>query len=182
VNTPQRIVIIGFMGSGKTTVAGALGIKLDCMAVDLDELITELHGRTPNEIIVQHGEVVFRELETEVLQHVLRQGAAFVIALGGGAWTVASIRQLVAESHAFTVWLDAPFELCWARIEAAGKTRPLARSRTDAEKLYHDRLPLYELADLRLAVADGETAEEIAKKIAAAVRRLTATDPALPQL
>jgi shikimate kinase len=157
------------MGSGKSTVAEQLGSRLGCLAVDLDELITAHHGRTPNEIIVQDGEGSFRELETEMLRRVFREGPALVIALGGGAWTVASIRQLVAETRAFTVWLDAPFELCWTRIEAAGDTRPLAPSRAAAEKLYHDRRSVYEQAALRVAVADGEPAEEIAKQIADAV-------------
>jgi shikimate kinase len=64
--------------------------------------------------------------------------------------------------------------LCWKRIQGGGHTRPLARSREAAENLYNDRLPTYELADLRVAVADGDTAEEIAARIAAEVLRLNA--------
>jgi shikimate kinase len=170
----QQIVIVGFMGTGKTTVAHELGRKLDRLAVDLDELIARRHGRSPNEIILQDGESRFRELETELLRAVLEEEPGRIIAAGGGAWTIPENRKLVAAHRALTVWLDATFELCWKRIQAGGETRPLARSREAAEQLYHDRRPIYELADLRVPVADADNAEEIALRIATEVSRLNA--------
>jgi shikimate kinase len=159
-------VIVGFMGTGKTTVAQELGRKLDRLAVDLDELLSCEQGRSVHEIILQDGESRFRELETQLLKAVLETEPARIIAAGGGAWTIPENRKLLATHRALTVWLDAPFELCWERIEAGGETRPLARSREAAEQLYKDRRPIYELADLRIAVAAGENPEEIASKAA----------------
>lgn len=161
----QQIVIIGFMGTGKTTVAHELGRRLNCLAVDLDEVITRQAGRSPNEIIEQDGENRFRELETQLLLEVLR-AAPRVIAVGGGAWTIVENRRLIAAHGAYTVWLDAPFELCWKRIEAGGEVRPLARSRELAEQLYDERRPLYELAGAHMLVSESESAEEIAKRVA----------------
>ena len=160
----QQIVIIGFMGTGKTTVARELGRKLSCLAVDLDESITRREGRSPNEIIEQDGEARFRELETQMLREVLGEGPR-VIAVGGGAWTIAANRQLIAEYEAITVWLDAPFDLCWKRIETGGEARPLARSRELAERLYRERRPSYEQADARVVVSENESSAETAKRI-----------------
>lgn len=170
----QQIVIVGFMGTGKTTVAHELGHKLDRLAVDLDELVARQQGRSANEIILQDGESRFRELETQLLRSVLAEKPGCVIAAGGGAWTIPENRKLIAEHGAITVWLDAPFALCWGRIQTAGETRPLARSRAAAENLFNERRPIYELADLRVTVVDGENAQEIALKLATEVSRLNA--------
>ena len=167
----QQIIIIGFMGTGKTTVARELGRKLNCLAVDLDELITRREGRSPNGIIEQDGEEKFREFETQMLREILGEGPR-VIAVGGGAWTIAANRQLIVEHEAITVWLDAPFDLCWKRIEAGAEVRPLARSRAQAGRLFSDRRPVYELADARVVVSENENAEEIATRVADAILQL----------
>lgn len=161
----QHIVIIGFMGTGKTTVAGELGRKLNCPALDLDDLITARDGRSPNEIIEQDGEERFRQIETQLLGEVLAEESTRVIAAGGGAWTIAVNRQLIADHGAMTVWLDAPFDLCWQRIATSREVRPLARSRETAERLYAERRPIYELASARVSVSEGESSTAVATKI-----------------
>jgi shikimate kinase len=170
--TNQQIIIIGFMGTGKTTVAHALGRKLNCPAVDLDEVIARRESRTAREIIEQDGETEFRRIEAQWLFETLGGSRARVIAVGGGAWTIPANRRLIAEHGAFTVWLDADFELCWRRIESGIEARPLARSREMAERLYGERRPVYELADLRVTVSDGDSAAEIATKISNEILRL----------
>jgi shikimate kinase len=165
----QRIVIIGFMATGKTTVAQNLARQLNCPAVDLDDLILQRVRRGPKEIIEEDGEDAFRKVETEALREVLLDATARVIALGGGAWTITENRKLIAQRGAFTVWLDVPFELCWKRIVAGREARPLAVSREMALKLYAERRPVYETADVRVSVSEAESAEEIATKIAEVV-------------
>ena len=161
----QPIVIIGFMGTGKTTVAYQLAGRLNCRAVDLDDLITQRERRRPQEIIDQDGEEAFRRIETELLGKALRESTARVLAAGGGAWTIPANRKMIEDHNAITVWLDAPFELCWKRIEAGREARPLARSREMAQGLYDKRHPLYALADLQIPVNESESAEEIARKV-----------------
>lgn len=147
----KRIVIVGFMGCGKTTVAEALARRLDCAMIDLDSFIIEREGRSPAEIIEQDGEPAFRAIETQALQHVLENGGARVIALGGGAWTVEANRDLVDRHNCLSVWLDAPFELCWERIMLGETTvRPLAPDRERAEELYNVRRQIYGISDLRI--------------------------------
>jgi shikimate kinase len=166
----QRILITGFMGSGKTTVAREVARQLNCGWVDLDNLITKQERRTPGEIIERQGEEKFREAETEMLRQVLSTSSERVIAAGGGVWTIADNRELIAEHEALAVWLDTPFALCWQRIQGGGD-RPLARSRAAAQKLYDARLPIYQTAGVRIVVDDSQTAEDVAKAIIAALSR-----------
>ncbi|HEY8186326.1 MAG TPA: shikimate kinase [Pyrinomonadaceae bacterium] len=163
--TDQQIIIMGFMGTGKTTVAFELGRELNCRAMDLDDLITEREGRSPKEIIEQDGEEAFRRIETKLLREALQEKSARILAVGGGAWTVVENRKLIVDEGALTVWLDAPFELCWKRIEAGNEGRPLAPSRDVAQTLYDQRHPIYALSDVRVPVSENETAREIATKI-----------------
>ncbi|MBA2704452.1 MAG: shikimate kinase [Blastocatellia bacterium] len=163
----QLIAITGFMAAGKTTVSRALAAKLNCEFVDLDELITAQHKKSISEIIKADGEDRFRQLETKTLAEVLPASDDFVIALGGGTWAREENRRLLNEQNARIIWLDAPFELCWKRIPTGDNGRPLAPSREVAERLYRARRPVYELAELRLAVSAGQSAEACANEIAA---------------
>jgi len=167
---PRRIVIVGFMGSGKTTVANALARQLGCDSIDLDSFITERKGRSPAEIIEQDGEAAFREIETQALRDALENSDARVIALGGGAWTIEANRALVAEHDCLSIWLDAPFELCWDRIISSANTiRPMAPDRESAQNLFQVRRDSYELAQLRLVMsktaAPDETVAELATSL-----------------
>jgi shikimate kinase len=161
-----RIVIVGFMGCGKTEVARELALMRNVGWADLDALIEEEEGRSPAQIIIENGETVFREKETGALRKLLTSDGEQVIAMGGGAWTIPDNRALVREHNAVTVWLDAPFDLCWQRIEAADQARPLAPTRDAALKLYSQRGPIYSLAALRITVAN-ESPAAIAERIAA---------------
>ncbi|HBB89749.1 MAG TPA: shikimate kinase [Blastocatellia bacterium] len=163
----QLIAITGFMAAGKTTVGRALAARLGCQFVDLDELMTAQQKRSISEMIKTDGEDRFRQLETETLTEVLPASDDVVIALGGGTWAKEQNRRLLNEQNARVVWLDAPFELCWQRIPTGNDGRPLAPSREAAEKLYRARRPVYELAELRLAVSAGQSAEECASAITA---------------
>jgi len=169
-HTLQRVVITGFMGAGKTTVALALAARLNCQMIDLDDLITTREGRTPQQIIDTDSEPRFRKIETEALREALDGGEARIIALGGGAWTVAENRALVEQHGCLSVWLDAPFELCWRRIASGGDERPLARERAAAQLLYEARRKLYRLARLCVSINEGRSAESVSAEITEAGR------------
>ena len=169
----QRIVITGFMGAGKTTVAAALARLLDCASVDLDALVAEREGRTPQELIDEEGEAAFREAERRALVEVLARAAeskeSHIIALGGGTWADARNRAAISADGSVTVWLDAPFELCWKRIQSENLSRPLGRDPARARTLYQERLSSYRLAAIRVRVDEGRDARAIAAEIAGAV-------------
>jgi shikimate kinase len=161
----QPIIIIGFMAAGKTTVAAALAERLGCGLIDLDQFIEGREGRSIRAIIDEDGEKAFREIESQALDDALKTNSPCVIALGGGAWTIERNRALINEHTRSTVWLDAPFDLCWRRIEDGINIRPLARERAKAHKLYDERRPLYSQAGLRVKVDDSMSAQAIAKLI-----------------
>jgi shikimate kinase/RimJ/RimL family protein N-acetyltransferase len=163
----RRIVIVGFMGCGKSTFAADLARRLGGSMIDLDAVITEVEGRSPGEIIPQDGEVAFREIETAALQRVLEETDAQVIALGGGAWTIDLNRALIDQHECLTVWLDAPFDCCWERITAHSDTvRPLASDRESARALYESRRASYCLAHLRIDANQNDIVDQIQSALA----------------
>jgi shikimate kinase len=152
------------MGCGKTKVARELARELNAVMVDLDDVVTKRVGRSPAQLIVEDGEPHFRMIETDTLRHVLQIGAARVIALGGGAWIQETNRQLIDEYSCLSVWLDAPFEMCWARIAASQEDRPLGRTADQALVLYKQRRPVYELANVHIAIRE-ESLEDLVSRL-----------------
>lgn len=166
----KRIIIVGFMGSGKSTVARALAHRLGSTMTDLDIEIASATRRSPREIIEQDGEAAFRKIETRVLEHVLNEQAEQVIALGGGAWTLPNNRNLIANHGAISIWLDAPFDVCWRRIVGTGNERPLAQNEAQARSLYDARRPAYSMATIHVTASGDKSAEQIAEEV---IRYLT---------
>jgi shikimate kinase len=166
----QSIVLTGFMGAGKTAVGAALARQLNCEAIDLDKLIAGREKRSAAEIIVEDGEAHFRSMETNALREVLERNMPCVISLGGGAWGLSENRVLINEHGCLTIWLDASFELCWQRITRDKEARPMAGSRSRARRLYDERRPLYQLAQLRVNVNLKRSAFKVATEIVEALR------------
>ena len=154
------------MGCGKTKVARELAGKLNAVMVDLDDVITKRVGRSPAQLIVEDGEAAFRVIETDTLRHVLEISEARVIALGGGAWIQETNRHLIDEYSCLSVWLDAPFEMCWTRIAVSQEDRPLGRTREQALALYDQRRPVYELANVHLPIREERLADLVSRIMA----------------
>jgi len=167
----RPIVITGFMGCGKSKVARALARHLDVAVVDLDDVITARHGRTPAQLITEAGEPAFRSIESNTLRELLKTMQTGVIALGGGAWIEETNRELIEQHGCSSVWLDVPFEVCWARIETSEEDRPLGRTREQAKALYDRRQPTYQLATIHIqGIVDEDLLDlilRITKKLAA---------------
>ncbi len=158
----MKIVITGFMGSGKTRTARELARRLDLEMIDLDERITASTGRSPAQLIVDEGEEAFRAIESDVLRELLGTNTGRVIALGGGAWIQEVNRALISEHDFLSVWLDVPFEVCWSRIETSSEVRPLGRTKEEANRLYDQRKPIYQLANVRIEIGNEDFDELIA--------------------
>ena len=161
----QRIILTGFMGVGKSTVARFLALLLRCKKIDLDSVIEDTERRTIAEIIAAHGEPHYRRIETENLGKILASSDARIIALGGGAWTVEENRRLIKQYDFTTVWLESSFEHCWRNIRLSKRVRPLAKNKHEARRLFDQRQQLYCLADWHFVIRPDLTSFEIAKKI-----------------
>jgi shikimate kinase len=122
------VALIGFMGSGKTTVGRAVADRLDWRFADLDAEIQRRSGRGIREWFAGEGEIAFRRIETLTLDQVLREASVqvdsgVVLALGGGAVTVPASAALVREA-ALVVYLAVEPAVAWDRVQGSG--RPLA--------------------------------------------------------
>ena len=152
IRTPA-IYLVGFMGSGKTTIGAALADELGWTFYDLDKEIEAAAHLTIPEIFERQGEAEFRRREHEALSRRVRtaqHGQPMVVALGGGAFAQADNFDLL-RGNGITLWLDAPFELIRARV-AAETHRPLAHDPGKFASLFKERQAAYARADYRIQI------------------------------
>ncbi|MGA7907772.1 MAG: shikimate kinase [Candidatus Sulfotelmatobacter sp.] len=150
------LLLVGFMGAGKSTVGSALAARLDCTFEDLDQRIERREGQTVAEIFRNSGEAHFRRAERAALRELLgelRGGVKKVVALGGGAFAQTANAGLIEANGIPTLFLDAPAEELWRRCceqsRDQGTQRPLLNSLESFRKLYEVRRPKYLTASLR---------------------------------
>ena len=161
------ILLIGFMGAGKSSVGRALATRLGCSFVDLDNIVEAKAGRTIAEIFASDGEAEFRKLESEALREVLSSGGERrVIALGGGAYMRSSNRELIARSPALVVYLEVSFKEAARRIGSFNGERPLATDWDRLQSLYNERRAIYEQANFRTDTTD-KPVERVVEEVAA---------------
>ena len=147
---PDKIYLVGFMASGKSTVAKALGQRLSWRSEDIDDLIEKREQMTVTEIFARHGEPYFRAAEREILQ-LLRPMRNLVVATGGGTFADAENRAAI-DLDGVSVWIDLPLAEIIPRIPLDGR-RPLAADRTQLERLYTARTEAYRMASVRVNAA-----------------------------
>jgi shikimate kinase len=159
----MNIVLIGFMGSGKTVVAEKLSKKLKMEHIEMDELVLKKTGRKSiNEIFDRDGETKFRELEIEVAKELSGKNNV-VISTGGGIVFNKIILDYLRE-NGFVVSLRVSFAEAKRRLEKF-HDRPLFRDIRMARKLYFFRKPLYrEYSDVSVRT-DGKTIEQVTNAI-----------------
>jgi shikimate kinase/3-dehydroquinate synthase len=137
----RNLALIGFMGAGKSTLAGRLAERLGWGVADTDAEIEREAGKPVAAIFSEDGEAAFRELEERVAGRLLER-VDTVIALGGGAVTSPVTRERLRDGS-FTVLLDVTAQTAWRRIEAQAGDRPLALEARGFADLYEQRRPLY---------------------------------------
>jgi shikimate kinase len=152
----DKLYLVGFMGAGKSSVARALGKRLDWKVEDIDARIELAERRDIPTIFRDSGEPYFRTRERETLIDLLPERGA-VIASGGGTFADASNRELMLRDGG-VVWLDVPFEIIVQRVPRDGR-RPLAADRPGMEQLYNQRLAAYRQAHLRVDAGRGSVEE-----------------------
>ncbi len=146
------MILVGFMGAGKTSVGRELAERLGCSFADLDEHIQAREQRSIEEIFRDSGEAGFRCAEHAALRALLQESDAGerVLALGGGAFVQPRNADLLRQTGARTVFLDAPVEELFRRCAEQDLERPLHRDLEQFRKLYEERRPSYRTAQLRV--------------------------------
>jgi shikimate kinase len=168
----RKIALIGFMGSGKSSVAPLLATALGYRLVDVDnEIIARSGLRGIPEIFSTHGELFFRDLEAAVAES-LANTASVVISTGGGIIGRPINISHLKQNDGFIVFLRTRFETISARISDFA-SRPLFRDIDRARSLFTERQPLYtEYAD-QIVDTDGKSPQQVCDEILALIGTLS---------
>jgi shikimate kinase len=162
----QHLVLVGLMGSGKTTVARIVAERLGRRVIDSDAVIEKATGRTVREIFADDGEDAFRSFETAALLDALATTEPAVIAAAGGVVLRKENRTALKESNARVVWLCATPEMLVDRVMSSGH-RPLLDDDPAGtlKRMYDTRQSLYkEVADA-IVLVDHRTPSEVAEAV-----------------
>ncbi len=165
------VILVGFMGAGKTTVGRILAQKLGWQFADLDDRICAREGRSVPEIFRDSGEAYFRQVETECLGDALQPESGStngVLALGGGAFVQPRNAELIRMSGIPVVFLDAAAETLFQRCAPQVGERPLLADENQFRQLYEARREDYMRAGVRIdttALGPEQVAAEIAGRL-----------------
>jgi shikimate kinase len=175
----RHVVLVGLMGSGKTTVGRRLAARLDRHFVDADAALEEIADRSIAEIFERDGERAFRDLEADTFEELLEHHEDCVIASGGGLVLRSDNRNRMRRRDITVVFLDASPAFLASRV-ASKPHRPLLQGdepvRDVLDRLHAERAPLYaEVADVTVSVEPFHAREErpkqaLADRIAELVR------------
>ena len=158
----KHIILIGFMGCGKTRVGRALARELDIPFVDMDERIVAKAGMSINDIFAQQGEQYFRQLETKVLKELLADKRRTVISAGGGMPMQEANWSLLQTG--VVVYIKASVDILVGRLKN-DKTRPILQGGDLYEKiltLTNERNPIYEqVSDIEVMTSNGAVGEMV---------------------
>ena len=146
----DKIYLVGFMASGKSTVGRTLAARLRWRSEDVDDLIEKRERLPVAEIFARHGEPYFRAAERDILR-LLQPMRSLVVATGGGTFADPENRALI-NADGVSVWIDLPLADLIPRIPLDGR-RPLASDRAQLERLYTLRVDSYRMATVRVSAA-----------------------------
>jgi shikimate kinase len=156
------LYLIGFMGSGKTTIGRLLADRLGWNFVDVDDDIEAGAGRSIPEIFDSVGEPAFRAMEAAAIAKRVRAvacGMPTVMSVGGGAAAQPGNLELL-DNNGVTIWLYTPFDTVVERI-GQDPGRPLTRDMKRFEELFHERHAIYERAQFRIENLGADPAEAV---------------------
>ena len=165
----RPLVLIGLMGSGKSTIGRRLASAMGWRFIDADEEIETAAGASIADIFAIYGEPMFRDLEERVMTRLLGSGPV-VLATGGGAWMQPRIRELI-RTHATSIWLRAELDVLVERVNKRDH-RPLLQNgdkQSIMQRLMEERYPIYALADITIDSSKGPH-EQVVERVVATLK------------
>lgn len=160
----QNIVLVGFMGCGKSTVGREIGLQLNYPLVDTDTLIVESVGMSVAQIFSQHGENYFRDLETDLISQIHSKDCTKQIISTGGGLPLREQNRERLRKLGYVVWLQASADTVLERT-AKSNHRPLINNENPKQKIetmLAERDPIYaDVADLTINTDDLEISETV---------------------
>jgi shikimate kinase len=168
----RKIILLGYMGCGKSTIANRLSKITNIPYVDLDKSIEERANLLIKEIFEQQGEIYFRKLEREVLIDLLNAPGDLIIGLGGGTPCYANNHELLKGDNILSIYLKASVETLFERLVSNKSKRPLIADKSENEmkefiaKHLFDRSFYYNQARYKVTI-DGKSKEETTQDILA---------------
>lgn len=155
----KAIILVGFMGTGKSTVAEQLAVRLGWRKIDLDTAIEEDQNSSIPDLFVSRGEAYFRQVESEVLKRTLSEYEEIVVATGGGAVLAEANRETMLQSG-FVVALTASVESILNRVQN-DPNRPLLKGNAaeSVPMLLETRRHAYDFAHLKIDTTDKSVSE-----------------------
>lgn len=140
----RKIILLGYMGCGKSTIANKLSKNIGISFVDLDKKIEEKVNLTINAIFEKHGEIYFRKLEHEVFIELLNSPEQLIIGLGGGTPCYANNHELLKADNVVSIYLKASIETLFNRLSSNKSKRPLIANKNDEEMKEFIAMHLFE--------------------------------------
>ena len=166
----MEIVLMGYMGSGKSTIGKSISSRLQLTFIDLDNYIEQREDSSIKEIFKNKGEIYFRIKEAFYLKEILDTKTNYVLSLGGGTPCYGTNMDLIKESTAISYYLRANIPTLVARLQNGKENRPLIATLNDEQLLEYigkhlfERAPFYEQAAIKININD-VTIEEISEAI-----------------
>lgn len=166
----RKIILLGYMGCGKSTIANRLSKSTNIPFLDLDKSIEERTNLSINEIFEQRGEIYFRKLEHEIFLELLNSHGDMIIGLGGGTPCYANNHELLKGDNVISIYLKASVETLFERLVANKSKRPLIADKSNEEmkefiaKHLFDRSFYYNQAQYKVNI-DGKEKDETTRDI-----------------
>ena len=129
----KKIILIGYMGSGKSTIAKLLYKNMHYEFLDLDEIIEKEQNASVSAIFERKGEVYFRKLEHEVLKRILESNRNMVLSLGGGTPCFSNNQELLKQEDIDTIYLKTSIDKLYERLRTQKANRPLIATKSEDE-------------------------------------------------
>ncbi|MDB4199364.1 shikimate kinase [Polaribacter sp.] len=166
----MKIVLLGYMASGKSTIGREISKKLDMKFIDLDDYISEKEKRSISDIFKAKGEIYFRSIENLYLTEILNSKDSFILSLGGGTPCYSNNMDLILNSQVASIYIKASIKTLVTRLTSEKNKRPLvAELENDAliefvAKHLFERRFFYEQASITINTED-KSLEEITTEI-----------------